>query len=165
MDVPAQDETENHAGFFVHDEVKIARKFAVVGDYRADYVPYLEPRRAVAARLGPLPPEQGSRPFAASSPPRSGRRRSSSRTSASRFSSRSPAAALISEGRRSDNPSFKVNPEQIFTTELGYLNSESDYFTFDSAFFYNHANNLIELAPNRARVASATSRTRRCRRS
>ena len=42
----------------------------------------------------------------------------------------------------------KLQPEQIFTTELGYLNSESDYFTFDSAFFYNHAKNLIELGPD-----------------
>jgi iron complex outermembrane receptor protein len=41
----------------------------------------------------------------------------------------------------------KVQPEQIFTTELGYLNSESDYFTIDTAFFYNRASNLIEIAP------------------
>jgi iron complex outermembrane receptor protein len=57
--------------------------------------------------------------------------------------------SLQSEGVRSDNPSFKLKPEQIFTTELGYLNQDSDYFTFDSAFFYNRANNLIQLAPNR----------------
>ena len=37
----------------------------------------------------------------------------------------------------------------MFTTEVGYLNSESEYFTFDSAFFYNHVKNLIDLAPNR----------------
>ena len=36
-----EDELENHAGVFVHDEVKLGRQFAVVGDYRADYVPYL----------------------------------------------------------------------------------------------------------------------------
>ena len=44
-----------------------------------------------------------------------------------------------------DNPTFRLQPEQIFTTELGYLNSESDLFTLDSAFFYNHVSNLIEL--------------------
>ena len=37
----------------------------------------------------------------------------------------------------------------MLTEELGYLNQESDYFTFDSAFFHNNVNNLIELAPNR----------------
>src|ERR1019366_8871426 len=34
--------TENHAGFFVHGEVKFGKRFALVGDYRADYVPYLQ---------------------------------------------------------------------------------------------------------------------------
>ena len=87
-----QDETENHVGLFVHDEVKIGRRFAVVGDYRADYVPYLNSHRAVAARRRSSFTRASSRPSAASSPPRSGRRPSSSRTSASRSSSRSPAA-------------------------------------------------------------------------
>ncbi|MGH7435683.1 MAG: TonB-dependent receptor plug domain-containing protein, partial [Polyangiaceae bacterium] len=32
---------ENHAGVFLHDEVKLGSRAAIVGDYRADYVPYL----------------------------------------------------------------------------------------------------------------------------
>ena len=36
------------------------------------------------------------------------------------------------------------------TTELGYLNQESDYFVLDSALFYNRVTNLIQLANNRA---------------
>ena len=43
------------------------------------------------------------------------------------------------------NNAPKIQPEQILTTELGYLNSESDYFTFDSALFYNHVTNLIDI--------------------
>jgi iron complex outermembrane receptor protein len=52
---------------------------------------------------------------------------------------------LIAQGAPADNPTFKLQPEQIFTTELGYLNSESDFFTLDSSFFYNNVTNLIEL--------------------
>ena len=37
-----QNETENHFGFFVHDEVKLGKVAAIIGDYRADYVPYLD---------------------------------------------------------------------------------------------------------------------------
>jgi iron complex outermembrane receptor protein len=44
----------------------------------------------------------------------------------------------------------KLKPEQVATEELGYLNSESEFFTFDSAVFHNYVNNLIDLSPNRA---------------
>jgi iron complex outermembrane receptor protein len=144
----AEDQTENHAGFFVHDEIKIARRFALVGDYRADYVPYLNrvvqsPRVSVLFHPSKQSTIRGIVGTAFRTP--------TFLESYLGIPVQLPlaGAALVSEGRRSDNPGFKVNPEQIFTTELGYLNSESDYFTVDSAFFYNHANNLIELAPNR----------------
>jgi outer membrane receptor for ferrienterochelin and colicin len=143
----ANDETENHVGFFVHDEAKIAKRFAIVADYRADYVPYLDrivqsPRASILYHPSKQSTIRGIVGTAFRTP--------TFLESYLGFPVQLPlaGAALISEGQRSDNPSFKVNPEQIFTTELGYLNSDSDYFTFDSAFFYNHANNLIELAPN-----------------
>ena len=46
--------------------------------------------------------------------------------------------------------SAHLNPEQVVTEELGYLNQDNDFFTFDSALFHNSVNNLIDLAPNRA---------------
>jgi iron complex outermembrane receptor protein len=55
----------------------------------------------------------------------------------------------MSEGVRSDDKSFKVQPEQNLSAELGYLNQESDYFVLDSAVFYNRATNLIQLSSNR----------------
>jgi outer membrane receptor for ferrienterochelin and colicin len=58
--------------------------------------------------------------------------------------------ALLSAGSHPDQPGFQLKPEQVLDTEVGYLNSDSDYFTFDSAFFYNHVNNLIDIAPTRA---------------
>ena len=138
-----QDQTENHVGLFVHDEVKIGRQ--------------LRRRRRLPRRLRAVPRRASSSRRAA--------RCSSTRPSKSTIRGivatafRTPtflesylgfrvqlpvAGAAIS----TDAPTIrrKRQPEQIFTTELGYLNSESDYFTFDSAFFYNHANNLIELA-------------------
>ena len=145
----AQDETENHAGFFVHDQIKIGPSLAVVGDYRADYVPYLNrivqsPRASVLFHPSKQSTIRGIVGTAFRTP--------TFLESYLGIPVQLPltGASLISEGQRSDNPGFKVNPEQIFTTELGYLNSESDYFTVDTAFFYNHADNLIELAPNRA---------------
>jgi iron complex outermembrane receptor protein len=145
----ANDQTENHAGFFVHDEAKIGPRVALVGDYRADYVPYLDrivqsPRLSVLFHPSKTSTIRGIVGTAFRTP--------TFLESYLGFPVQLPltGAALISEGRRSDNPSFKVNPEQVFSTELGYLNSDSDYFTLDSAFFYNHASNLIELEPNRA---------------
>jgi iron complex outermembrane receptor protein len=144
----AQDETENHAGFFVHDQIKIGPRLAIVGDYRADYIPYLNrivqsPRASVLFHPSKQSTIRGIVGTAFRTP--------TFLESYLGIPVQLPltGASLISEGQRSDNPNFKVNPEQIFTTELGYLNSESDYFTVDTAFFYNHADNLIELAPNR----------------
>jgi len=145
----ANSETENHAGFFVHDQVKIGPRLAVVGDYRADYVPYLNrivqsPRASVLFHPTAKSTIRGIVGTAFRTP--------TFLESYLGIPVQLPltGASLIYEGQRSDNPGFKVNPEQIFTTELGYLNSDSDYFTVDTAFFYNHADNLIELAPNRA---------------
>jgi iron complex outermembrane receptor protein len=144
----AQDETENHAGFFVHDQIKIGPRVAIVGDYRADYVPYLNrivqsPRASILFHPSKQSTIRGIVGTAFRTP--------TFLESYLGIPVQLPltGASLISEGQRSDNPNFKVNPEQIFTTEVGYLNSESDYFTVDTAFFYNHADNLIELAPNR----------------
>ncbi len=140
-----QDVTENHVGLFLHDEVKLGAKFAVVGDYRADYVPYLakiiqSPRasvlfhpskqstiRALVATAFRTPNFLESYIGIPVGLPLSG-------------------ATLVTQSQRPDQPNFRLKPEQIFTTEVGYLNSESDYFTFDSALFYNHVNNLIDLA-------------------
>ncbi len=143
-----QNETENHFGLFLHDEVKLGPKFAVVGDYRADYVPYLE--RIVQSPRGSIlfhPSKQSTiRGIVATA-----FRTPNFLESYIGLPVTLPAsgANLISESQRPDQPNFRLQPEQIFTTEVGYLNSESDSFTFDSAFFYNHADNLIDIAPSR----------------
>jgi outer membrane receptor for ferrienterochelin and colicin len=137
----ANDELENHVGLFVHDEVKIGRQFAVVGDYRADYVPYLS--RIVQSPRGSVlvhPTEKSTvRGIVATA----------FRTPNFLESYIGLPVQLPAAGAQLTSP-YKLptlQPEQIFTTELGYLNSESDYFTLDSAIFRNHANNLIEVRP------------------
>jgi iron complex outermembrane receptor protein len=136
-----QDELENHLGLFVHDEVKFGHQFAVVGDYRADYVPYLS--RIVQSPRGSVlfhPSEKSTvRGIVATA----------FRTPTFLESYIGLPVQLPAAGAKLTTPVNPplIQPEQIFTTELGYLNSESDYFTLDSAIFRNHTNNLIEVKP------------------
>jgi len=58
--------------------------------------------------------------------------------------------SLLSASSNGTIGSAKLNPEQVVTEELGYLNQDSDLFTFDSALFHNAVKNLIDLSPNRA---------------
>lgn len=141
-------ETENHAGFFVHDEVKLGKRFALIGDYRADYVPYLNsivqsPRGSVLFHPSDHSTIRGIVGTAFRTP--------TFLESYTGFAIPLPVqgGALLSDGARPDQPGYKLQPEQNFTTELGYLNSDSDYFTLDTAAFYNHVNNLIDISPNR----------------
>ena len=136
-----QDETENHAGLFVHDMVRIGQKFAVAGDYRADYVPYLN--RIVQSPRGSVLYHPSKRSTVRGIVATAFRTPTFLESYIGNF-----IQLPFTGGGEVTLPNFpKVQPEQIFTTELGYLNSESDHFTFDSAFFYNHASNLIEIAP------------------
>lgn len=138
----AQDETEHHGGLFVHDEVKLGNRVAVVGDYRADYVPHLD--RVVQSARGSVLVHPG---------------RQSTIRAIVGTAFRTPTflesyldipfqlpvagAALLTQASRSH-----LEPEQILTAEVGYLNSQSDYLTFDSSLFYNRVNNLIEISPS-----------------
>jgi iron complex outermembrane receptor protein len=145
-----QQRSENFESAYVHDEAKFGKRFALVGDFRGDYVPYLakfvlSPKgsilihpsdnstiRAIVATAFRIPnfleaylgiPVQ--LPFAGGS--------------------------LASRGTQPDlvGPAFKLQPENVVTEELGYLNQDSDFFVFDSAVFHNYVHNLIELAANR----------------
>jgi outer membrane receptor for ferrienterochelin and colicin len=145
----AGQKSENHESIYLHDELKLGERFALVGDIRLDYVPYL-------AKVVPSP--RGTILFHPS--------KQSTIRGIVATAFRTPTfleaylgipvqlpfagGSLLSQGDPADKPGFKVKAENIFTGELGYMNQESDFFTFDSAVFYNHATNLIELAPNRA---------------
>jgi iron complex outermembrane receptor protein len=141
---------ENHESVYAHDEVKLGDSgFGIVGDYRLDYVPYLakfvqSPRGTVLFHPTKQSTIRGTVATAFRTP--------TFLESYLNIPVQLPLAggSLVSQGTRADNPSYKVQPEQNLSAELGYLNQESDYFVLDSAFFYNRASNLIQLAPNRA---------------
>jgi iron complex outermembrane receptor protein len=140
--------TENWESTYLHDELKIGPRFALVGDFRGDYAPYL-------AKLVPSP--KGSVLF---HPTDQSTIRAIFAT-AFRIPTFTEAymnvpaqlpAAGASLWAISTDPSIgstKLKAEQVVTEELGYLNQDSDYFTLDSAVFHNSVRDLIDLAPNR----------------
>jgi len=139
---------ENHAAAFVHDSVALGKLFSVVGDYRVDYVPYLEraeqsPRGTVLFHPTKQSTIRGSVATAFRTP--------TFLESYLGLPVQLPAAgaSLDSRGILPDRPAFRVQPERIFTTEIGYLNQDSDFFTLDTALFFNRASSLIQLAQNR----------------
>ena len=142
--------TRDHAGLFLHEEMRL-RESRGLDRRRAavDYVPYLQrliasPRASILVHPSK---ESTIRAVAATA-----FRTPTFLESYLNIPLQLPVAggALVSQGIRTDDPTFKVQPERIFTAELGYLNQESDKVTIDASIFYNHASNLIQLAPNRA---------------
>jgi iron complex outermembrane receptor protein len=135
-----QDEIEHHGGFFAHDEVSLGSRLALVGDYRADYVPYLE--RVVQSARGSVLVHP-SRQSTVRAIVGSAFRTPTFLESYLDVPVQLPVtgAALITR-----TGGVRLEPEQILSTEVGYLNAESDSFTFDSALFYNQANKLIQLS-------------------
>jgi outer membrane receptor for ferrienterochelin and colicin len=134
-----QDETENHFGLFLHDEVKLGDRAAVIGDYRADYVPYLNnivqsPRGSFLFHPSKLSTIRALVGTAFRTP-----------TFLESYVGNFIQLPIAGGGEFEPANRPKIQPEQILTTEVGYLNSQSDYFTFDSAFFYNHVTNLIDI--------------------
>ena len=57
-----------------------------------------------------------------------------------------PGVELVSASQRSEDPDFKLEPEQIITVEASYLNQQSDYVEFELTAYYNRISNLITLS-------------------
>ena len=144
-----QSHTENFEAAYLHDELKLGKKWAVVGDLRGDYVPYLgkivgSPKASVLFHPSAQSTIRGIAATAFRIP-----------TFLEAYLS-DPVqlpfngGSLLSNSSNANIGSAQLKPEQVATEELGYLNSESEFFTFDSAIFHNYVNNLIDLAPNRA---------------
>lgn len=137
--------TEHHFGIFFHDELTLGKTVTVVGDMRLDYVPYL-------ARFVPSP--RGALLFHPT-------KRSTVRANVAtafrkptflesylRLPVNLPVAGgtSITEGVRSEDPSFKVGPERIFNAELGYRTEDSDKIVVDVSGYYNRVSNLMQLS-------------------
>ena len=137
-----QDEVEHHGGLFLHDEIDFGRGVALVGDYRADYVPHLD--RVVQSARGSLlvhPSKQSTIRGIIGTAFRTPTFLESYLDIP--FQLPVAGAALLTNANR-----YTLQPEQILTAEVGYLNSQSDFFTFDSALFYSEVQNLIEISPS-----------------
>jgi len=145
---------ENWESAYVHDEFGFGRQmgerrqFAFVADARADYVPYLakfvpSPKGSILLHPSGHSTIRGIVATAFRIP--------TFLESYIDVPIQLPAAggSLQSIGTNTAT-SPRLNPEQVITEEIGYLNQDSDYFTLDSAFFHNNVSNLIELAPTRA---------------
>ncbi len=140
--------SENFEAAYLHDELKLGKRWAVVGDLRGDYVPYLgrivgSPKASILFH-----PSEGStiRGIVATA-----FRIPTFLESYLAIPVQLPfsGGSLQSLSSNTAVGSAKLNPEQVVTEELGYLNQDSDLFTFDSALFHNSVKNLIDLAPNR----------------
>lgn len=142
------DRFEHHYGLFLHDELNLGKRFAVIADYRIDWVPYLEsfqqsPRGAVLFHPTSQSTVRASFGLAYRKP--------TFLESYLRLPVQLPVTGTASnvDGVRRDDPGFIVQPERIFSAELGYLNQDSEYFTAEAAIYFNRVSSLIQLSSNR----------------
>ena len=140
--------TEHHGAVFLQDAMKFGPHFTFVASGRLDYVPYLK-------QLIPSP--RGSFIFKPTA------RRAIRVSGSTAFRSPTflesyldlpiqlslPGVQLVSASMRPDDPDFVVDPEQIVTAEVSYLNQESDAFEFELTAYYNRVTNFIVLAEPR----------------
>ncbi|HZU84717.1 MAG TPA: TonB-dependent receptor, partial [Polyangiaceae bacterium] len=139
----AQDEVEHHAGVFVHDDVAFGSRVSLVGDYRADYVPHLD--RVVQSARGSLLVHPNKRSTVRAMVGTAFRTPTFLESYLDiPFQLPVPGGELVTQAA-----SARIKPEQILSAELGYLNSQSDYLTFDGSVFYSRVDDLIDLAPSR----------------
>ncbi len=139
---------ENWESAYIHDELKAGKSWAFVGDIRGDYVPYLgkvvpSPKASVLFHPSAGSTIRGIVATAFRIPTFF----EGYLATPAQLPVAGASVQQISTDPRIGSP--KLNPEQVVTEELGYLNQDSDFFTFDSAFFHNSVNNLIEIGPNR----------------
>lgn len=143
-----QDRSEHHYALFLHDELAIGEALRIIGDYRLDWVPYLQrfqqsPRGAVLVHPSKQSTIRASVATAFRKP--------TFLESYLKLPIQLPitGAGQFSEGVRRDDPSFLLNAEHMLSAELGYLNQENDRFTFDTSVYFNRVTSLIQLAENR----------------
>ena len=137
--------TEHHFGIFFHDELSFSKKVTIVGDMRLDYVPYLgrfvpSPRGAVLFH-----PTKRSTLRATVA---TAFRKPTFIESYLRLPVNLPVAGgtSITEGVRSEDPGFKVGPERIFNSEVGYRTEDSEKIVIDASAYYNRVSNLMQLS-------------------
>ena len=137
---------EHHASAYVQDTIKIADKVNIVASGRADYVPYL--KRLVGSPRGSIvfkPTDRQAVRVSGSTAFRTPSFLEAYTDLPVQLSL--PGVEITSATANSLNPSFVLQPEQVTSAEVGYMNQQSDYFDFEVTAYYNRVSNLIQLAP------------------
>jgi len=147
-DVPV----EHHVSMYLQDAVRFTKELTFVASGRLDYVPYLK-------KVVPSP--RGSFIYKPTE------RQAFRLMGASAFRSPSfleayvglpiqlsaPGAVLYSGNGREDGS--RLQPEQIISAEIGYLNQTSDLFEFEITGYYDRVTDLIALQTNRNETLSS----------
>jgi iron complex outermembrane receptor protein len=145
---------EHHASAFLQDSIRFTNWAELVASGRIDYVPYLQ-------KVVPSP--RGSLIFK----PTDRQAIRASGSTAFRTPSyleaylglpiqlSTPGAEFVSATKRADDPSFRLQPEQIVTAEASYLNQQSELFEFELTAYYNRVSQLILLADVRPDTLSS----------
>ncbi len=139
---------ENHYSLYGQDSIRIGDKFIAVASLRGDYVPYLN-------KIIPSP--RGSLIYKRTAGDSfrltvsSAFREPSYLESYLAFPLTTPltGAEVAVNAARPDDPAYRTQPEKILSAEIGYLNQQSDFYSFELAAYYNRVTDLIVLSPNR----------------
>jgi len=140
--------SENHESLTAQDAIKFGRYVGLVANGRVDYDPYLE--KFIGSPHGTLlihPTRRSTiRGIVGTA-----FRTPNFLEEYLNLSQQVPlAGAAFVEAPLPSNAALRIQPESVLSTELGYLNQDSDSFTLDTAVFYNHVSNLTQLEPLRA---------------
>jgi outer membrane receptor protein involved in Fe transport len=144
---------EHHMSAYVQDTVKIADKVNLVASGRVDYEPYL--KRLIGSPRGSVvfkPTDRQALRISGSSAFRAPSYLESYLSLPVQVTL--PGVSVLSATKREDIANFVLQPEQITSAEIGYLNQQSDSFDFEINAYYNRVSNLIELSPVRPETLS-----------
>jgi outer membrane receptor for ferrienterochelin and colicin len=136
---------EHHGSAYLQDTIKIGDKVNLVASGRVDYEPYL--KRLIGSPRGSIvikPTDRQAVRFSGSTAFRAPSYLEAYLDLPVQLTL--PGVQIISATKGTVNPSFILQPEQVTSAEIGYLNQQSDYFEFELNAYYNRVTNLIELA-------------------
>ncbi len=140
--------SENHESITAQDSVKLGRYVGLVANARVDYDPYLE--RFIGSPHGTLLVHPTKRSTIRGIVGTAFRTPTFLEEYLNLSQQLPVAGASFVEPPLPSNAALRVQPESVFSTELGYLNQDSDYFTIDTSLFYNRVSNLTQLEPLQA---------------
>jgi iron complex outermembrane receptor protein len=136
---------ENHESFTAQDAVKLGRYVGLTGNARVDYDPYLE--RFIGSPHGTLLVHPTKRSTIRGIVGTAFRTPTFLEEYLNLSQQLPEAGAAFVQQPLPSNAALRVQPERVLSTEVGYLNQDTDYFTLDTAFFYNRVSSLTQLEP------------------